>query len=67
MTASRPLNRGELEGVCQTYPQRAADEILRLREALRKAGETCDAARQIAEEALAEWLKPDTFQSRMNK
>ena len=52
---SRPLNKGELEGVFRTYPAKGADEILRLGDALRRAGETCEAARKITEETLAIW------------
>jgi hypothetical protein len=35
--------------------------ILELREALRLAGDTCVAAKQIADDALARWPKLDAF------
>lgn len=54
-------------GVCGTYPSKAADEILRLREALERAGQACAAARQIADEALAIWPRMDNFQSHVNR
>ena len=50
-----------------TYPNKAADEFLRLREALERAGETCADARQIADEALAIWPQVDTFQTHMSR
>jgi hypothetical protein len=43
------------------HPERGAIDNLRLREALRRAGETCETARKIAEEALAIWPEADSF------
>ena len=65
MTKSRPLTNGELKGLIGTHPDRGVAEILRLREALRKAGETCEAARKIAEAALEIWPKLDEFPGTM--
>ena len=58
------LNRGELTGLCLAHSDRIVDEIMRLREALSLAGNTCAEARKIADEALAIWPKVDTFQTR---
>lgn len=44
----------------RTYPEKGAEEYLRVRQALQKAGETCDAARRIADESLAIWPRRDS-------
>lgn len=53
--------RGQMATTFGAHPERGADDNLRLRDALRKAGETCEAARKIADEALAIWPETDSF------
>ena len=48
-------------------PERAADEVLRLRNALRQAGEIGSDAKAIAEAALAIWPGADEFQRVVNR
>jgi hypothetical protein len=57
------LNRNDLVVLFMTRPERGADEVLRLREALQQAGETHPDAKKIADEALATWPQVDTFRS----
>jgi len=57
------MNRDHLIAVFMGLngPERAAEEVLRLREALLQAGDTNPHAKKIADDALAIWPKVDTF------
>lgn len=55
MTTIAPKTKEQMTMLFRVRPERGADDNLRLREALRQAGETCPAAREIAEKALAIW------------
>jgi hypothetical protein len=61
------MNRDQLIVAFMNRAERAADEVLRLREALRLAGNTSLAAREIAEAALAIWPKVDSFQKSVRR
>jgi hypothetical protein len=52
-----------MKGLLMTHPERGVAEIMRLREALGKvaAADTFEAARKIAEEALAIWPEANSF------
>jgi hypothetical protein len=53
--------QGQMTAAFFAHPERGAADNLRLREALRQAGEACEAARKIADEALAIWPESDSF------
>lgn len=61
------MNRAQLIAVFMSQAERGADEVLRLREALRLAGNTSPAAGEIAEAALAIWPKVDSFQASVRR
>ena len=55
------MSRDELITAFMFRPERAADEVLRLRDALQRVGEVHPDAKRLAEVALAIWSIVDTF------